>query len=109
MQKLRAALALVLSASVCGLGVPISAAPALPPTSLQLGVVVFADHAHVGSAPASEGSTIFIGDKLTTDATGSLQIRAGAARFLLANAGVATMSSDDAVLSATLLAGTAPF
>jgi ferric-dicitrate binding protein FerR (iron transport regulator) len=109
MQKLRAALALILSASVCGLGVPISAAPALPPTSLQLGVVVFADHAHVGSATASEGSTIFIGDKLTTDATGSLQIRAGAARFLLANAGVATMSSDDAVLSATLLAGTATF
>jgi hypothetical protein len=55
------------------------------------------------------GSTVFGGDELSTDATGSVQIRAGAARFLLANGGDAMLSSDETAPAATLIAGTATF
>jgi len=106
MLKIRAVLAATISAtiSLANFAVPVSAA-----TAPQLGIIVFADHARVGRAPASVGSTVFGGDQLSTDATGSVQIRAGAARFLLANGGVAMLSSDEAAPAATLIAGTATF
>src|SRR5277367_4929617 len=106
MLKTRAVLAATISAtiSLANFAVPVSAA-----TAPQLGIIVFADHARVGRAPASVGSTVFGGDQLSTDATGSVQIRAGAARFLLANGGVAMLSSDEAAPAATLIAGTATF
>jgi len=96
----------MMSATIC---LVISDVPMYAATAAPMGIVVFADHARVGMAPASVGSTVFGGDKLTADATGSLQIRAGAARFLLANGGVAMLSSDESAPAATLLAGTATF
>jgi hypothetical protein len=90
--------------SVAMLGTPLLAAP-----TSQLGIVVFADHARVGMAAASVGSTVFGGDKLSTEPEGSVQIRAGAARFLLASGGVATLSSDEAAPAASLVSGTATF
>ncbi len=52
---------------------------------------------------------MFGGDKLSTEPTGSVQVRAGAARFLLAGGGTATLSSDEAAPAATLTSGTATF
>jgi FecR protein len=86
------------------LAMPLWAAPAS-----QLGIVVFADHARIGMAPASVGSTVFAGDKVSTELPGSVQIRAGAARFLLASGSVATLSSDETAAAATLISGTATF
>jgi len=86
------------------LGAPLYAAPAS-----ESGVVVYADRAHVGSAAASVGSTVFGGDRLSTEAAGSVQIRAGAARFLLSSGGAATLSSDAANPGAMLTSGTATF
>ncbi len=103
MRKMRAALALTLVVVV--FATPVWSSP----TSEQLGIVVFAEHAHVGTAAASAGSTLYAGDKLTTESTGSIQVRAGAARFLLAGDAIATLSSDEARLAATLTAGTATF
>lgn len=100
---MRAALALTLVAVV--FAPPVWTFPA----SQQLGIVVFAEHAHVGTAAASAGSTLYAGDKLTTEPTGSIQVRTGAARFLLEGGAVATLSSDEAPLAATLTAGTAMF
>ncbi len=106
MRRMREILAAMAAAtvSVTMLGAPLWAAPAS-----QLGIVVFADHARVGTAAASVGSTVFGGDRLTTEPKGSVQVRAGAARFLLAGGGVATLSSDDAIPAATLISGTATF
>src|SRR5271154_2790109 len=106
MRRMREVLAAMAAAtvSVTMLGAPLWAAPAS-----QLGIVVFADHAHVGTAAASVGSTVFGGDRLTTEPKGSVQVRAGAARFLLAGGGMATLSSDDAIPAATLISGTATF
>lgn len=86
------------------LGVPAWASP-----EAQLGIVVFADHARLGSGSASTGSSVFGGDRLSTDDMGSVQVRAGAARFLLASSSAATLSQDNVSPMAVLLSGTATF
>ncbi len=83
---------------------PVWAAPAS-----SLGTVVYADRALVGTAPASVGATIFAGDRLSTDPSGSVQVRAGAARLLLSSASTVTFSQDDASPAATLTNGSATF
>jgi len=95
-------LALLVSFSL--LTTPVWAAPAS-----SLGTIVYADRAHVGAARASVGSTIFIGDRLSTDQSGSVQVRAGAARLLLSGASIATFSQDDVSPAATLTYGSAIF
>src|SRR6266566_512497 len=80
---------------------------AAPPSSL--GTVVYADRAHVGAAQASVGATIFAGDRLSTDQTGSVQVRAGAARVLLSSTSIATFSRDDVSPAATLTFGAVTF
>src|SRR5712692_6592845 len=95
-------LALLVSFSL--LTTPVWAAPAS-----SLGTVVYADRAHVGAAQASVGATIFAGDRLSTDQSGSVQVRAGAARLLLSGTSIATFSQDDASPAATLTFGSATF
>src|ERR1700704_3570314 len=86
------------------LATPVWAAP-----TSSLGTVVYADRAHVGAAQSSVGATVFSGDRLSTEQTGSVQVRAGAARLLLSSASSATFSQDDASPSATLTFGSATF
>jgi hypothetical protein len=74
-----------------------------------MGMVVSAERAHVGTAVASVGSTVFAGDKLNTDAGGSLQLRAGAARFLLTGASGVTWGIEGGMPLATLTHGGAVF
>src|SRR5260370_9304501 len=76
---------------------PVWAAPAS-----SLGTVVYADRALVGTAPASVGATIFAGDRLSTDPSGSVQVRAGAARLLLSSASTVTFSQHDPSPAPTL-------
>jgi hypothetical protein len=78
-------------------------------SSSSLGIVVYADRAHVGAAAASVGTTVFGGDRLSTEQSGTVQVRAGAARLLLSSASMATLERDDANPSATLTLGSATF
>ena len=78
-------------------------------SSAAFGTLVFANRARVGNANASAGATVFSGDRLSTDNVGSVQIRAGAARLLLASSSEATLSQDEASPAATLTTGTATF
>jgi len=96
-----------LAASFLSLTLWISPLWATP--SAAFGTVVFVNRAHVGNANASVGATVFSGDRLSTDQVGSVQIRAGAARLLLASSSAATLSQDEASPAATLTAGTATF
>lgn len=98
----RAILALLVSFSLL-------TTPAWAASTSSLGTVVYADRAFVGSAPASVGATIFAGDRLSTDQSGSIQVRAGAARLLLSRASIATFSQDGANPAATLTYGSATF
>ncbi|MBA0088764.1 MAG: hypothetical protein HRJ53_27555 [Acidobacteria bacterium Pan2503] len=77
--------------------------------SAALGTVVFADRARVGGAETSAGSTVFSGDRLSTDNAGTVQVRVRAARLLLASSSSATLAEEQAGPSATLTAGTATF
>lgn len=97
----RTFLALLVSALLAA--VPVCAAPS------SLGTVVYADRAHVGAGLASVGATVFIGDKLSTEQSGGVQVRASAARLLLSGASSATLSQDDATPAATLTVGSATF
>lgn len=74
-----------------------------------LGTVVASDRASVGGAGAAVGTTIFDGDKLSTADAGSVQLRAGAARFLLSASSLATVREDGGMPEATLLRGSATF
>lgn len=95
-------LALFVSFSL--LTTPVWAAPAS-----SLGTVVYADRARVGAGQASVGATIFAGDRLSTDQSGSVQVRTAAARLLLSSASIATFSQEDASPAATLTYGSATF
>jgi len=77
--------------------------------SAAFGTVVFVNRARIGNASASVGATVFSGDRLSTDDVGSMQVRAGAARLLLASSSAATLLQDEATPAATLTAGTATF
>jgi hypothetical protein len=83
---------------------PVCGAP-----SSSLGTIVYADHAHIGAAPVSVGATVFSGDKLSTEPTGSVQVRTGAARLLLSGASSAAFTQDDGSPAATLVRGSATF
>lgn len=103
MQGLRGILAAALSATLAT--APLMGAP----TASVLGTVVTADRAHVDDGLASVGTTVFAGDKLTTEDQGSVQIRAGAARLLLLGASSAMVNDSEGAPSAKLLLGTATF
>jgi len=75
-----------------------------------VGTITSALGAHVGEASATVGATVFGGDKLSTQQTGTLQMRAGAARLMLSASSIATVAADsNGTPSATLQQGTAVF
>jgi hypothetical protein len=80
-----------------------------PPKTKALGIVVAAEHAHVGEANADVGTTIYSGDRVSTDLQGSMQVRAGAARLLLPSSSAASVDENDGAPSAKLLMGNATF
>jgi len=102
MQVRSAILATALSFSL--MAMPLCAAPAE-----VLGTVVTADRAHVGAAKAEVGTTIYVGDSLSTEPQGSVQLRAGKARLLLLSSSTAVVSDASGTPSAKLLAGSAKF
>jgi hypothetical protein len=59
-------------------GIPSSAKPD------ALGIVVLADHASLGSQAASEGTTVYDGDRLSTEAGSSLRLLIGEAMLYVA-------------------------
>jgi len=105
MHRLRVIYAAVLSLSlVC---VPLWGAPT--PAATPLGTVIAAERAHVGAAAAGVGTTVYRGDRLSTELQGNMQIRAGAARLLLLSSSAAIVNDDEGSPSAKLLLGTATF
>jgi hypothetical protein len=102
MSRSREAITAILSISL--LITPVWGAP-----SPSLGTIVYADRARMGAAAASVGATVFGGDRLSTEQSGSIQVRAGAARLLLSGASSATFVKDDATPAAILTLGSATF
>lgn len=78
-------------------------------TESALGMIVASDRASVGGTGAAVGTTIFAGDNLSTADSGSMQLRAGGARFQLSASSAATVSEEGGMPRATLLRGSATF
>ena len=91
------------------LSMSLLASPIWGDSGLGSGTVVSAERAHVGTATASVGTTVFAGDKLDTEHVGSLQIRAGAARVVLTASSRLIWGAEGGSPSATLTGGTAAF
>jgi hypothetical protein len=102
MSRLREATAALLS-------ITLLLTPVLGATSSSLGTVVYADRARMGAVAASVGATVFGGDRLSTEQSGSVQVRTGAARLLLSGASSATFAREEATPAATLTVGSATF
>jgi len=105
MQRLRMLCAAILGLSLVGAPVWGATTPSVAP----LGTVIAADHAHVGAASASVGTTVYGGDRLSTDTQGSVQVRAGAARLMLLSSSAVVVNDNEGAPSAKLLLGTATF
>jgi hypothetical protein len=101
----RSMFAAILSAAL--VATPLWGAPT--PSNTALGTITSAQRAHVGSALAEVGTTLYAGDRLSTDNVGTVQIRAGAARLLLQNSSAVIISDDKGVPAARLIGGTATF
>ena len=102
MARLRELIVLLLSVSLLSTS-------ALGASSIPIGTVVYADRASVGATAASVGTTVFGGDKLSTQQTGSVQIRTGSARLLLAGSSVASVVQDGSTPAAILTYGSVTF
>jgi hypothetical protein len=50
-----------------------------------VGIVVQADHAKLGSSAASDGTTVYDGDRLSTETGGTLRLRSGGVMLYLAD------------------------
>lgn len=86
---------------------PLCGAPT--PTAAPLGTIIAADRAHIGEAGADVGTTVYSGDRVSTETEGSVQVRAGAARLLLRGSSAAFVDDNDGAPSAKLVLGTATF
>jgi hypothetical protein len=98
--------------TAAALAVALSCAPLLAgatPTTTPLGTIITADRAHIGEAGASVGTTVYSGDRVSTDLQGSMQVRAGAARLLLLSSSAAIVNDNEGAPSAKLVRGTATF
>ena len=93
--------------SLCLACVPLCSAAT--PTAAPLGTVIAAERAYVGGAGANVGTTVYSGDKVSTDLQGSMQVRAGAARLLLLSSSAAFVDDNEGVPAAKLVLGTATF
>jgi len=96
-------------ATLMTIGLTVAPTWAGPTTANSFGTIVTAEHARVGDSSAEVGTTVFSGDRLATDPAGSVQIRAGAARFLLQSGSSATLNDTEGAPSAKLFGGTATF
>jgi hypothetical protein len=96
-------------ATLMTIGLTVAPSWAGPKTASSLGTIVTAEHAFVGDSSAEVGTTVFSGDRLSTNREGSVQVRVGAARLLLQSGSAATLNDSEGAPSARLLLGTATF
>lgn len=74
-----------------------------------LGVVTESFKGHVGSAAVSAGATIYVGDRLSTEADGRIWLRSDATQVVLNGRTTATLQGKAGALSINLLDGTLSF
>src|SRR5271169_2073816 len=74
-----------------------------------LGVVTQSSLGHLNNAVASEGSTVYNGDRLSTEAGGTLGVRFGSVQLALPEDSVVYVGQEGPVLTAALQQGSVAF
>jgi hypothetical protein len=87
----------------------LAAFPALAGPSAPMGIVTGAQHAAVGHVAAIDGTSIYDGDTVATEASGALRLRFGASQMILGGNSEVTLHKTDAGVSATLVRGEVRF
>jgi hypothetical protein len=83
--------------------------PSLASSEKPLGVIAQAERAHLDSANAATGATVYAGDTFDTETGGTLRLRVGASQFYLLASSAATLTQNSSGALLTLTRGTAGF
>ena len=84
------------------LNMPVAGAAEKP-----LGMVTQSSSARLDSAAAAVGATVYPGDTIDTDSTGSIRLRAGTAQYYLMSASSSRLQQSENGIHAELMRGTA--
>ena len=76
---------------------------------VSLGVVTQSSGGHINNTAASVGTTIFNGDRLSTDSNGALGLRSGSVQLVLPGDSAILVNQDGSNLAATLQQGSVAF
>jgi hypothetical protein len=87
----------------------LTAVPAIAGPSAPMGIVTSAQRALVGHALAVDGTSIYDGDTLSTEATGAVRLQFGDSQMILTGNTVVSLNKTDAGVSATLVSGSVRF
>lgn len=77
--------------------------------SVSLGVVTQVTLGRLNNSAASVGTTVYSGDRLSTDIGGALGIRSGSAQLALSEDSAILISQDESILTAVLQRGSVSF
>jgi hypothetical protein len=83
--------------------------PAMGAAARAVGMVVTADHAHLGSAGAASGADVFPGDYLDTESGGTMRLKVGVGQMYLLASSAAVLVQEDERVIAHLQHGTVGF
>ena len=83
--------------------------PAMAAAARAVGMVVTAEHAHLGSAGAASGADVFPGDYLDTESGGTLRLKVGVGQMYLLASSAAVLAQEEDRVVAHLQHGTIGF
>jgi hypothetical protein len=83
--------------------------PALSAPNASLGVVTGSDHASVSQVAAIDGTSVYDGDIISTQPTGSMRLRMGNSQIVLAGNTTVALHKSDAGVYVTLVQGVVRF
>ena len=87
----------------------LAAMPAMAATSAPMGIVTSAQRAVVGHVSAIDGTSIYDGDVLRTEATGALRLQFGGSQMVLTGDTVVSLNKTETGVTATLVSGSVRF
>jgi hypothetical protein len=100
---------LLVTLGVIALALPALASAASAKPDAPLGVVMLGNRANVGRAAASSGTSVYDGDTLSTDETGSLRVRFGGAQIILGESTAVDLHQQDGMVDLILRHGVVRF
>lgn len=100
---------LLVMLGVIALALPVLASAASAKPDAPLGVVMLGNRANVGRVAASSGTTVYDGDTLSTDETGSLRVRFGGAQIILGPSTAVDLHQQDGMVDLILRHGVVRF